>query len=114
MLSDYPRGVANCLQLCWFPGFDALAVAPALAVAFLLATRCRSVLLLRFPSRPFPRSLPAPCAAIALARVPRMKTLLASLEHTVPYSWPPHAALPPASRLIFARVCKTLGRAHGR
>jgi len=38
-LSDYPRGLANCLWLRWVPAFDALPVAPALAVAFLLARR---------------------------------------------------------------------------
>ena len=42
-LSDYPRALANSLRLWWFPALDALAVAPALAVAFLLAL-CRLAL----------------------------------------------------------------------
>jgi hypothetical protein len=48
-LSDYPRGFANWLWLWRFLGLDALSVAPALAIAFLLAAVGGSVLLLRFP-----------------------------------------------------------------
>src|SRR5262245_35806208 len=57
-LRDYPRGFANHRRLWWFQAFDALAVAPALTVAFLLAIRRLAVLLLRFPPRPLPRFLP--------------------------------------------------------
>jgi len=62
--SDYPRGVVNCLWLCWFPALDALPVAPALPVPFLLARYRRPVSLLRLPARPFPRRRPAARAAI--------------------------------------------------
>lgn len=113
-LSDYPRGLANCLWRCWLPVLDALAVAPTLAVAFLLAARRRSVLLLRLPSRPLPHFFPTLGTAIALARVLRMKTLFAPFEQTAPGTRPASPALPPADRLIFARTCNTLGRAHGR
>src|ERR1051325_2336367 len=78
------RGHGNCLRLWWFPPFDTLAVASTLAVAFLLATRRRSVLLLRLPPRPLPRFLPARRAAIALARLPRMKTMLTAFKQTAP------------------------------
>lgn len=78
--SDYPRGIANCLRLCWFPVFDTLSVASALIVPFVLARRRLPVSLLGFPPRPFPRGLPASIAAIALARLPGMKALLASLQ----------------------------------
>jgi hypothetical protein len=113
-LSDYPRAIANRLRFWSFPAFDALAVASALPVASLFATGCLAVLLLRLPPRPLPRLLPALRAAIALARVPRMHTLLAAFQQTAPCSRPPSPALPPLRRLIFARACKTLGRAHGR
>jgi hypothetical protein len=113
-LSDYPCILANCLRLWRFPALDALAVAPALAVASLLATPCLSVLLLRLPPRPLPRLPPALCAAIALARLPRMKSPLAAFQQTTPSTRPASPALPPLGRLIFARTCNTLGRAHGR
>ena len=41
--------------------------------------RCLPISLLRLPSRPVPRILPAACAAIALTRLPRMKALRAAL-----------------------------------
>ena len=50
-----------------FPVFDPLPVTLALAVAFLLAAGGNAVLLLRLPSRPFPRLLPTARAAIPLA-----------------------------------------------
>jgi hypothetical protein len=116
--SDYPRGVVNCLWLWWFPAFDALPVAPALPVPFLLARCRRPVSLLRLPPRPFPRRLPAMLAAIALARLSRMKALLASLQQTTPGPGgtprPPGQSFPSASLLIFGMACRTLGRAHGR
>src|ERR1039457_386341 len=37
--SDYPRRVVNCIWLWCFPAFDALPVAPALTIPFLLAHR---------------------------------------------------------------------------
>ena len=107
--SDYPRGLTNCLWLRRFPAFDALPVALALAVALLLARRCFPVSLLRFPPRSLFRFRPALSAAIALARLPRMKLLFAPFEQTPPQ---PRSALPPGRRLIFARSCKTLGRDH--
>src|SRR5438045_383858 len=45
--SDYPRRLVNCFWLRWFPAFDTLPVAPALAIALLLARPCRPVFLLR-------------------------------------------------------------------
>src|SRR5215813_246629 len=112
--SDYPRGLVNCLWFWWFPALDALAVAPALPIAFLLARRRFSVSLLRFPLRPLPRFFPAMLAAIALARLSRMKLLFTPFEQTIPRARLPCSTLPPPSRLIFARTCRTLGRAHGR
>ena len=76
---EYPRRVVNCLWLRWFPALDALAVAQALPVPFLLFA-LSPVSLLGFPARPFPRHLPASLAAIALTRLPGMKALLASLS----------------------------------
>src|SRR5262245_43584729 len=99
-LSDYPRGLANCLCLCWLPVLDALPVAPALTIAFLLARRRFPVSLLGLPSRPLPRCLPAARAAISLAHLSRMKTLLASLEQTAPCARPSCLALSPPSRLL--------------
>src|SRR5947209_6636859 len=112
--SDDPRGVANYLWLWWFSFFDALPVAPALTVPFLLAPRRRPVSLLRLPPRPLPSLLPALRAAIPLPRLPRMKTLLAAFEETPAHPRPVRRTLPPASRLIFGMACRTLGRAHGR
>src|SRR6516165_1087949 len=111
-LRDYPRGVVNHRWFRRFPALDALPVAPALPVAFLLAALCGSVLLLCFPPRPLPRFFPAALAAISLVRLPRMKALLAAFQQTRPR--PASPTLPPASRLIFARSCSTLERAHGR
>ncbi len=65
----------NCLWLWRFPAFHALPVAPALTVPLLLAGPGRPVSFLRLPARPFPRRFPALFAAIALARLPRMKAL---------------------------------------
>jgi hypothetical protein len=55
-----------------------------LAVPFLFARSRRPVLVLRFPSRPFPRRLATTLAAIALARLLGMKTLLASFQQATP------------------------------
>ena len=79
-------------------------------IALLSANHRFPVSLLRLPPPPLPRLLPTPLAAIALARSPRMKTLFTPLQQTGPTSRPPCPALPPASRLLFARACKTLGR----
>src|SRR5205085_404781 len=110
---DDPRGFVNCLWLWWFPTFDALAVAPALPVPFLLARRRRPVSLLRLPLRPLPRRLPAMLAAIALARLPGMEALLASFQQAAPHPRPTRQSLRP-TLLIFGMGCRTLGRAHGR
>src|ERR1700736_3735511 len=112
--SDYPRGVVNCLWRWWLPAFDALPVAPALTVPFLLARPCRPVSLLRLPARPLPRRLPAALAAIALACLPGMKALLASFQQTKPHPGTAGQSLPPASLLISGMGCRTLERAHGR
>src|SRR5271169_799149 len=111
--SDYPRGVVNCLWLWGFPAADPLPVAPALAVAFLLACRRLPVALLRLPLLPLPRCLPAVLAAITLARLPRMKTLLAPFQQTTPLPRPTGQS-PSPSHLIFGMGCRILGRAHGR
>ena len=67
-----PRGLVNCLRLCWFPALDALPGAPpALAVAPLLARRRFPIALLRLPPRPSPRLLPAALAATAPPRLAR-------------------------------------------
>ena len=108
---DYPRGVVNCVWFWWFPTFDALPVAPALTVPFLLARRRPPISLLRLPARPFPRRLPTACAAIALARLPRMKALFAPFQQTS--ARPRSAGQPPPTLLIFGITCRTLGRAHG-
>src|SRR6266852_3971701 len=110
--SDYPRGVVNCLWLWRFPAVDAFPVAPALPVPFPLARYRRPVSLLRLPPRPLPRRLPAALAAIALACLPSLKALLASLPQTTPHPGPAGQSLPPASLLIFGMTCRTLGRAH--
>src|SRR6516165_1899898 len=113
-LRDYPRRLANRLWLGWFAALDPFPVAAALPVAFLLTGRALSVTLLRFPPRPFPRFLPAVLAAIPLARLPRSKLLLAPSEQTMSRSQPSPAALWLCRCLLFARACRTLGRAHGR
>jgi hypothetical protein len=112
--SDYPRGLVNCFWLWWFPALDPLPVALALPVALLFARPRRPVSSLRLPPRPFPRCPPAALAAIALACLPGMKTLLASFEQTAPHARPACQSLPPARRLIFGMDCRTLERAHGR
>src|SRR5271169_508380 len=112
--SDYPRGLANCLRLCWFPVFHTLPIASALPVPFLLACRRLAISLLGFPPRPLPRRLPAEFAAIALARLPRMKALFASFQQTTTHPRPAAQSLPPNGLLIFELGCRTLERAHGR
>jgi hypothetical protein len=109
--SDYPRGVVNCLWLC-FPAFDALPIASALPVPFLLARSRLPISLLRLPSRPSTCRLAACSAAIPLARLPRAKGLIASFQQTTPRTRPARRALPPT--LISGSRCRTLGKAHGR
>src|ERR1039458_7357435 len=106
--SDYPRRVVNCIWLWCFPAFDALPVAPALTIPFLLAHR-------RLPVSPFafPCRLPASLAAVALACLPWVKALLARLQQTPPHPRPTGQSLPP-TLLIFGMTCRILGRAHGR
>jgi len=102
--SDYPRRVVNCLWLWWFPALDALAVASALPVPFLLARRRFPVSFLGFPARPFPGRLPASLAAVALARLPGRKALLAPFEQTASRPRPTRQS-PPPSLLIFGMGC---------
>src|SRR5580658_1770078 len=102
--SDDPRGLVNCLWLWRFPAFHALPVASALTVPSLLAGPGRPVLFLRLPARPFPRRFPTLFAAITLASLPRMKTLLASFQQTTAGAWPACQSLPPTSLLIFDTV----------
>ena len=109
---DYPRGLVNGFWFCWFPAFDALPVAPALAIAFLLARLRRPVSLLRLRPRPFPRRLPAADTAIPLVRLPRMKALIAPFEQTTACACP--AGHPPPGLLLLAWLGTILGRAHGR
>ena len=111
--SDYPRGVVNCFWLWCFPAFDSFAVASALPVPLLLAHRRLPISLLGFPPRPFSSRLPAALAAITLACLLRMKTLLASFQQTAPRPRPTGQS-PPPSLLIFGMGCRILGRAHGR
>jgi len=93
-LSDYPRGLVNSLLYC-FPALDALPVTAALAVAFLLARRRFPVSLLRLPPRPLARLLAAALTAIPLARLLRMKALLAPLQQTEPCTRSAGPAFPP-------------------
>jgi len=114
ILSDYPRGLAHCLWLRGFAVPDPLPVSSALAVPFLLARRRRPITLLGLPPRPLPRRFPAALAAIALLRLPRMKTLLTSFQQTASHPRPAGQTFPPADLLLFAMACRILGRAHGR
>ena len=103
--SDYPRSLAKGFCLWWFPAFDALPVAPALAIAFLLARRRFPVSSLGLPPQPLPRLFPAALAAIPLARLLRMKALLTAFEQTTPR---PTGRLPPLGPLLlgqFGRDC---------
>jgi len=93
------------------PVTAALPVAPALPIASLLAGRRFPVALLGLPPGPLPCRCPARRAAIPLAGLAGMKTLLAAFQQTPPL---PRRSLSSASRLLFARACRTLGRAHGR
>src|SRR5579862_8402415 len=111
---DYPRGFVNCSWLWWIPASHPLPVSSALTVPLLLARRRLPVSLLGFKARPFSCRFPAPLAAITLTRLPRMEALVAAFEQTPPHPRPTCPALVPTSRLIFARVCNSLGRAHGR
>jgi hypothetical protein len=97
----------------FLPPSDALAVTPALPVAFSFALCGRPVTLLRFPPRPSPRRSPAGFAAITLARLPWTKSLFASLQQTTAGARTARRALPPAGFLAFSRACKILVRAHG-
>src|SRR5436309_5924768 len=115
--SDYPRAVVNCLWRWWFPAFDALPVASALPVPFLLAGPRLPVSLLGFPARPSPRRFPALGAAIPaipLARLSRMQTLFASFQQTQACPRPAHSPPPLATSLLPGRLGTIFGRAHGR
>lgn len=97
------------------PLSDTLAVTPVLPVAFFFACRRRPVTLLSLPARPLPRRLPALLAAIALARLAGMKTLVAAFQQTPAGARTAGRAFPPAAVfLIFGRACRILVRAHGR
>jgi hypothetical protein len=114
LLSDYPRGVWNCLTCRWFSVPDTLPIAPALPVPLLSAGRSVPVSLLGFPPRPGPRRLPALLAAIALPRMSRPKVLLTSFEQASPRPGPARQPFAPAALLIFGMACRTLGKAQGR
>ena len=43
------RGLASCLWICWLPAFDAIPVAPALGIAFLLPRSRFPIALLGLP-----------------------------------------------------------------
>ena len=113
-LSDYPRGFTNCFWFCGFPAADPLPVALALTAPLLLAGGCLPVALLRLPPRPRPRRLPTLRTAIALPRLPRLKTLLASLEQTAPRPRPADCLAPSPGRLFRGIACMIPSRAHGR
>jgi len=117
-LSDHPRGPVNCLWLWGLSAADPLPVALALTVPLLFAGGRLPVALLRFPPRPHPRRLSTALAAIALARLPRMKTLLASFQQTTPGPGgtprPTSCPSTPPSLLIYGIACMILGKAHGR
>src|SRR5206468_1946114 len=95
-LTQKTRGLVNCFWPWWFPAFDAFPVAPALAVAFLLARHRLAVALLRLPPIPLPCRLPALLAAITLARLPGMISLLASFQQTRARTRPAGQSLRPA------------------
>lgn len=98
----------------WFsPALNALAVTPTLPVAFFLARRRRPVTLLGLPSRPLPRCPPALLAAIALARLARAKTLIATFQQTTAGARTAGRPFPPAAFLIMVWACRILERAHG-
>jgi hypothetical protein len=92
---------------------DALAITPALPVAFVFARRRRPIALLSLPARPSPCRSPALVAAMALSCPPGMKTLLASFQQTAARPQAPACASPPTGLLIFSRACRILNRAHG-
>jgi len=108
-LSDDPRSFRNHFFLHQVPAFDALPVAPALAVPFLFSGRRRPIGLPRLPLSPLPRRLPARWAAIALARMPRTKALLASLEQTHARTRSAHRPLSPPRPLLFLDACTIFG-----
>ena len=114
IFSDYPRGFRNSFRQRLLSLLsDALAVTPALPIAFFFARRRRPVTLLGLPPRPLPRRLPALLAAIALARLKRTKTLVAAFQQTAPRPRPTGRAFPSAMFLIFGGACRILDRAHG-
>jgi hypothetical protein len=114
VLSDYPRGLANSFWLGRFPAADSLPVPLALAVPSLFAGRRRTVSLLGPPPRPPPRCLLAPFTAIALARLARMKALLASLQQTRPHPRTPRRWRRPPGCSPCGMTGRILDRAHGR
>ena len=86
----------NCFFLGRLTLFTAFAVAPVLPIAFFSPSGRLAIFLLRLPARPSPRRFPALCTAIALARLPRLKTPLASFEQAAAHSWPPAPVFPSA------------------
>jgi hypothetical protein len=111
IFSDYPRVSLRCWLL---PLSDTVAVTPVLPVAFFFARRRRPVTLLSFPARPLPRGLPALPAAIALARLAGMKTLVTAFQQTTAGARTAGRAFPPAAVFLIGRACRILVRAHGR
>lgn len=100
----YPRSVVIRLRLWWFAALDALSIPPTLISPLRFAGLRGPISLLRLPSRPFPRRLPAFRAAVTLVRLPRMKGLVASFQQTTPCTRPASWSLSPI-RLIFAMAC---------
>jgi hypothetical protein len=96
-----------------FPLFDSLAITQALSTAFFPACACRPITLLRLPSRPSPRRLPARLAAVALARLQWQKSPFATLQQTGAGPRTAGGAFPPAVFPFFGRTCRILDRAHG-
>jgi hypothetical protein len=114
LLRDDPRGLRNGLFLWWFSFFDALPVTSALRVPLLFARPCDPVLLLGLPLRPCTRRLAAVIAAIPLPSVSWAKPLFASLQQAPAGPRPAGRPMASATRLLFGRACKILGKAHGR
>src|ERR1019366_6144152 len=67
--------------------------------------------LLRLPPGPFPRLPPATFAAIALARLLRLKTLFTSFQQTTPRTRPTRQSFLAAATFFFGMLARSVGRA---